>query len=202
MPEPDTPVTTVRPFLNSTKVLRMPVSPKIRYRDQTDRKFLRESMLSKQLSGSDTITFHFKEVSFLNSFLNTGEIVSGTLSEKISEIIGYVPKYIELCHDIIIIAEDAETPLSENMIEKFQEEFPHLPIQIINAGIIENVLVGLLDFQNTFLGYGVVTNIEFFKHQISIYTPVSKETIASIQFGSFKVSQDGQELCWIHPWSF
>jgi len=192
----------IRPFLNSTKVHRMPVSPKIRYRDRTDRKFLRESMLSKQLSGSDTITFHFKEVSFLNSFLNTGEIVSGTLSEKISEIIGYVPEYIELCHDVIIIAENPETPLSENMIEKFQEEFPHLPIQIINAGIIENVLVGLLDFQNTFLGYGVVTNIDFFKHLISIYTPVSKENIASIQFGSFKVTQDGQELCWIHPWSF
>jgi len=192
----------IRPFLNSTKVLRMPVSPKIRYRDRTDRKFLRESMLSKQLAGSDTIPFHFKEISFLNSFLNTGEIVSGTMSEKISEIIGYVPKYIELCHDVIIIAEDPEMPLSENIVEKFQEEFPNLPIQLINANIIENVLVGLLDFQNTFLGYGVITNIDFFKHLITIYTPVSKENIASIQFGSFKVTQDGQELCWIHPWSF
>ncbi|WP_287585391.1 Clp1/GlmU family protein [Candidatus Borrarchaeum sp.] len=192
----------IRPFLNSTKVHRMPVSPKIRYRDRTDRKFLRESMLSKQLSGSDTITFHFKEVSFLNSFLNTGEIVSGPLSEKICEIVGYVPKYVELCQDAILIAEDPETPLSENMIEKFQEEFPHLPIQIINAKIIENVLVGLIDLQNTFLGYGVITNIDFFKHLITIYTPVSKEHIASIQFGSFKVTQDGQELCWIHPWTF
>ncbi len=192
----------IRPFLNATKVHRMPVPPKIRYRDRTDRKFLRESMLSKQLSGSDTITFHFKEISFLNSLLNTGEIVSGTRSEKISEIIGYVPKYVELCHDVILIAEDPEMPLSENMVEKFQEEFPHLPIQIISTKIIENVLVGLLDFQNTFLGYGVVTNIDFFKHLITIYTPVSKEHIASIQFGSFKVTQDGQELCWIHPWSF
>ncbi|MFX1465173.1 MAG: Clp1/GlmU family protein [Promethearchaeota archaeon] len=192
----------IRPFVNLTKIYRMPVSPKIRYRDRTDRKFLRESMLSKQLAGSDIITFHFKEISFLNSFLNTGEIVSGTLSEKISEIMGYFPKYVELCHDVIIIAEDPEMPLSENMVEKFQEEFPHLPIQIINANIIENVLVGLLDFQNTFLGYGVITNIDFFKHLITIYTPVSKEHIASIQFGSFKVTQDGQELCWIHPWSF
>jgi polynucleotide 5'-kinase involved in rRNA processing len=192
----------IRPFLNSTRIQRMPVSPKIRYRDRTDRKFLRESMLSKQLSGSDTIIFHFKEISFLNSFLNTGEILSGTLSERISEIIGYVPKYVELCQDVILIAEDPETPLSENMIEKFQEEFPRLPIQIISAEIIENVLVGLLDSQNTFLGYGVIANIDFFKHLITIYTPVSKEHIASIQFGSFKVTQDGQELCWIHPWSF
>jgi polynucleotide 5'-kinase involved in rRNA processing len=192
----------IRPFFNSLKVLRMPVSPKIRYRDRTDRKFLRESMLSKQLSGSDTITFHFKEISFFNSFLNTGEIVTGTLSEKISEIIEYVPKYVELCSDVILIAEDPETPLSENTIEKFKEEFPHLPIQIISAEIIENVLVGLIDFQNTFLGYGIITNIDFIKHQITIYTPVSKEQIASIQFGSFKVTPDGRELCWIHPWAF
>jgi len=192
----------IRPFLNSKIIHRMPVSPKIRYRDRTDRKFLRESMLSKQLSGSDTITFHFKEINFLNSFLNTGEIVSGALSEKINEIIGSVPKYVELCQDVIIIVEDPETPITENMIEKFQEEFSHLTILIMNAKIIENVLVGLQDFQNKFLGYGVVINIDFFKHLITIYTPVSKENIASIQFGSFKVTQDGQELCWIHPWSF
>ena len=194
----------VRPFLNLIDdVYRMPASQKIRYRDRTDRKFLRESMLSKQLrANSNSTTFHFKEVGFINSFLNTGEIVSKALCEKISEILGYVPEYIELCQDVLLIVEAIEHPLSDIVIEKLQEEFSHLIIRIIDPKTIENVLIGLLNHQNRFLGFGVVTHIDFLKQLITIYSPVSKDKITSIQFGSIKITQNGQEICWIRPWSF
>ncbi|MFX1518471.1 MAG: Clp1/GlmU family protein [Promethearchaeota archaeon] len=193
----------IKPFLNLiNEIYRMPASQKVRYRDRTDRKFLRESMLAKQLTDSNIITFHFKEIGFVNTFLNTGEIVSEALGERISRIIGYIPKYIELCHDVLLVVEDIEQPLSDDVIETLQEEFPSLAIRIIDTKTIENVLVGLVDPQDTFLGYGVITNVDYAKQCISIYTPVKKEKIASIQFGSLKVTQSGQEICWIHPWSF
>lgn len=194
----------IRPFLNLKKIYRMPASPKVRYRDRTDRKFLRESMLAKKFleTDSNTITFHFKEIGFVNSFLNTGEIVSEALGERISGIIGYFPRYIELCQDVLLIVEDLEKPLSDNVIGKLQEEFPRLTIRIIDTKTIENVLVGILDAHDTFLGYGIISNVDYNKQLICIYTPVTKEKIASIQFGSLKVTQSGQEICWIHPWSF
>jgi polynucleotide 5'-hydroxyl-kinase GRC3/NOL9 len=193
----------IRPFLNSgqMKIYRMPVPQQIRHRDRIDRKFLRESMLAKQLTDSNMITFHFKEIGFVNTFLNTGEIVSEALGERIGEIIGYVPKYIELCQDVLLIVEDKQKPLSDNLIGKLQEEF-RITIRIIDETTIENVLVGLVDSQDTYLGFGVITHIDFFKHLLTVHTPVTKERIAAIQFGCIKVTQGGQELCWIQPWSF
>jgi polynucleotide 5'-kinase involved in rRNA processing len=195
----------VRPFLNLIdEVYRMPASPKIRYRDRTDRKFLRESMLAKQFTDTDSnaTSFHFKEINFINSFLNTGEILPEALNERINEIVGYIPEYVELCQDVLLIVEDPEKPLVDNMIGKLQEEFSRLTIRVIDAKTLENVLVGLLDPHNNFLGFGVVTQIDFIKQLITIYTPVSKEKVAALQFGCIKVTKRGQELCWIPSWSF
>ncbi len=128
--------------------------------------------------------------------------MSDAIGEKIGEIVGYVPEYIELCSDVLLIVENIEQPLSDSVIDKLQEEFSYLIIRVFDSKTIENVLIGLLDSQNNFLGFGVVTHIDFVKQIITILSSVTKDKIASIQFGSLKVTQSGQEICWIRPYSF
>lgn len=80
-------------------------------------------------------------------------------------------------------------PVSWVNIEDSPVSFEKLGIALRESG----VLVGLLSRERKFLGLGVLTDINYEKGVLKIYTPI-KDRVDLIQFSRIKMDKEGREL--------
>ena len=66
-------------------------------------------------------------------------------------------------------------------------------VKLIQESDEQGLLVGLHDEEEKFLGIGILDNIDYGRHIIQVYTPVTAN-IASIHVGQVKLDKKGKEI--------
>jgi len=67
-------------------------------------------------------------------------------------------------------------------------------LQVLPAGFEKNLLCGLGDYRGNGLGLGIIEKIQLQQSTITLWTPVGRQRIRTLQFGELYLDRDGREL--------
>ena len=173
------------------KVVRLPVSKKASPTSQMDRKELRELVSRRYFKGTKEFAIPFKQVFTDRCFLKTGTKLSlkGALwAEKLSGFEG-----------TLVIT---DKPITDNMKKKWPKDLGF--IRSFIAGNEKGILTALLDKDQNVLAVARLVAFDFDKEKFVVQSTYKgdKKLIKGIQFGSLKITKEGNEAGFIEPGSF
>jgi polynucleotide 5'-hydroxyl-kinase GRC3/NOL9 len=177
--------------LPAEKVVRLPVSKKASSTSQMDRKALRELVSRRYFKGSKEFKIPFKQVFTDRCYLKTGTKLSlpGALwAEKLSGFEG-----------TLVVT---DKPVTDSMKKKWPKNLGF--IRNFVAGNEKGILTALLDENQDVLAVARLVSIDFEKEKFVVQSTYNgdKKEIKGIQFGSLKVTKEGNEAGFIEPGSF
>ena len=177
--------------LPKEKVVRLPVSKKASATSQMDRKSLRELVSRRYFKGAKEFKIPFKQVYTDRCFFKTGTRIPlpDTLwAEKLSGFEG-----------TLVIT---EKPLSDSFKKNWPKELG--TIRNFIAGNEKGLFIGLLNENQDLLAVGRLVAFDFNDEKFIIQSNYKgdKKNIKGIQFGSLKMTKEGNEAGFLEPGSF
>ncbi|MEM3402213.1 MAG: Clp1/GlmU family protein [Candidatus Hadarchaeales archaeon] len=174
-----------------SKIRRLPVSTRVRPRNPNERAEIRALLLRRYFENSGKIVLNLERVRFERSYFRTGQEVD--------------PR--EFGGEVIYAEKMPEGPLlvvnrcSDEKMEELRSKFPSA--RIIVKGMEENMLVGLVDDNNEFIGLGIVEKIDYVGKKMTVITPIKDPMeVCAVQIGSMKITPEGREVGTIRPGTF
>jgi len=191
----------LRPYANSRiKTVRV-VAPKyVRPRSREDRRLLRNIAYQKHLEGGKRIRLSLEKVGIAYSFFGTGWTPETELIKKIEKKLGTELVYCEETKDTVLVVVNEAFEFDEETVECLKPLVEPKSLRITKKSQLQNLLCGLLDEEDAFLGLGVIEDIDFSSKELTIFTRVNEDKIASLQFGFIRVNTKGEEEGWTGPW--
>ena len=178
--------------LTETQKMAIEPSPAVRKRDHEERRFLRELGYKKYLKGATTQLFPLNWVKISGVPFGPGASPSRNHMNKIVEHIGTTPLYSEETPNSIFIALSKEQWADEEIANALEGAI-NKKVKIVWEGDEEGLLVGLRDEGDSFLGIGIIEQLDYDRRALKVYTNV-KKGIASIHVGQVKLDKSGREL--------
>ncbi len=178
--------------LTETQNIAIEPSPAARKRDREERRFLRELGYKKYLKGATTQLFPLNWVKITGVPFGPGASPSRNHMNKIVDHIGTTPLYCEETPSSIFIALSKEQWADEEIANALEEAL-NKKVKIIWEGDEEGLLVGLHDEGGTFLGIGIIEQLDYSRRALKVYTNV-KKSIALIHVGRVKLGKSGREI--------
>jgi polynucleotide 5'-hydroxyl-kinase GRC3/NOL9 len=176
------------------KLRRIPVYQKVRSRSPSERTLLRWLALARYFEDSSRVVLDLRKVRLDRCYYRTGEPIDPRSLNIQTPVV-----YAEKLPEGRFIA--TEIPLDEKVIWELEEKFGR--IKAVSTGSEKNVLVGLVDHENMFVGIGIIDEIDYTRDRIAVITPVKNiEKIAAVQFGSMKLKPTGEEIGTVKPGTF
>lgn len=178
--------------ISPSKIRRLPVSTKVRPRNPNERAELRSLLLSKYFENAGTIALDMRKARFERAYIFTGEAIDPS---QFGRNVIYAEKIPE---GLILVTE--RRPAKEE-IEAIKSKFGQ--VKIIRRGMEQNVIVGLADDSNEFLGLGIIEKIDYTKCRTIVTTPIeTAELVKTVQIGSMKIDKSGKEVGTVKPGTF
>jgi len=191
----------LRPYANSrVKTVRVTAPKYVRTRSREDRRLLRNLAYKKHLEGGKRIRLSLGKIGIAYSFFGTGWTPKTELLEKIEKKLGTKLVYCEETKDTVLVVVNEEFEFNEETIERLKPLVEPKSLRITKKSQVQNLLCGLLNREDAFLGLGVIEDIDFSSKELTIFTRVSEDKIASLQFGFIRVNSKGEEEGWASPW--
>ncbi|MFQ6068746.1 MAG: Clp1/GlmU family protein [Candidatus Bathyarchaeia archaeon] len=185
-------LTPILTALKGIKVISIESPPAVKKRSREKRKILRELSYKKYLKGAKVQSFPLSWVKIEGIPFGTGVTPSERKLEKIRAKLEANPIYCEETPNLIVFVTGKNQWIDEEQIPNFEEELGK-KVKLIQEGDEEGLLVGLHDEEEKFLGIGVLSKIDYVKHMIRVFTPVTAN-IASIHVGQVKLDRQGKEI--------
>jgi len=172
------------------QVHRLRVSRRAQARNRDERKAKRERQFAAYFAGAGSHTLAWDDVGLAQTAWLTGQPVPGHIAAYVEELV----EAETLC------AERIETGIFA--IVKGMRGAAHrtikgeeLEVRAVDAGLLDNLLVGLIDASGRTLAMGILTNIDFTQRRLVVRAPVtSTENVRGLRLGSMRVSVEGFEL--------
>jgi len=183
------PILTV---LKKTKVLTMDSPPMIQKRNREKRKILRELSYKKYLKKAKVQSFLMNWIKVERVPLGVGASPTAGHMKQIEECLGTSPIHCEETPASIFIVLRKEQWVDEQQITKIEESLGRKAV-VITEGNEEGLLVGLQDELGSFLGIGVLLEVDYKKQVMKVYTPVG-ENVSTICVGQIKLDKNGREI--------
>lgn len=183
------------PILTALKVIKVisvesPLA--IKKRDREKRKILRELSYKKYLKGAKVQSFPLSWVRVEGIPFGTGITPTKMMLEKIRAKLGFNPLYCEETPNLIVIVTGKNQQVDEEQIPNLREELGK-KLKLIPEGDERGLLVGLHDEEEKLLGIGILSKIDYGRHIIQVYTPVTAN-VSSIHVGQVKLDKQGREI--------
>jgi polynucleotide 5'-hydroxyl-kinase GRC3/NOL9 len=176
------------------KIRRIPVYEKVRPRSIAERSALRWMALARYFENSNRVVLDLRRVKLGRCYYRTGEPIDPETLGVRAPII-YAEKLPE---GLLVVVENM---LDDERMQELRMKFGQ--VKVIVKGTEQNVLVGLMDRSNIFLGIGIIEEIDYARGRMVVITPVKNgEKIAAVQFGSMKVRPTGEEIGTVKPGTF
>lgn len=177
--------------LPAEKVVRLPVSKKASETSQMDRKALRELVSRRYFKGAKEFKIPFKQVFTDRCFLKTGtkiELQGALWAEKLSGFEG-----------TLVVT---DKPITDSMKKKWPKDLGF--VRNFIAGNEKGILTALLDENQDVLAIARLVAFDFASEKFVVQSTYKgdKKKIKGIQFGSLKVTKEGNEAGFIEPGSF
>lgn len=185
-------LTPILTALKGIKVISIESPQAIKKRDREKRKILRELSYKKYLKGAKVQSFPLSWVKVEGIPFGTGATPSERRLEKIRANLGINPLYCEETPNLIVIVTGKNQWIDEQQISSLEEELGK-KVNLIQEGDEQGLLVGLHDEKEKFLGIGILNKIDYGRHIIQVYTPITAN-IASIHVGQVKLDKKGKEI--------
>ncbi len=185
-------LTPILTALNGIEVLSIESPPAVKKRDREKRKILRELSYKKYLKGAKVQSFPLSWVKVEDLPIGTGATPNERRMEKIRTVLGVNPIYCEETPNLIVIVTGRNQQVDEGQIPSLDEELGK-KVKLVQEGDEQGLLVGLHDEEEKFLGIGILNKIDYGRHIVQVYTPVTAN-VASIHVGQVKLDKKGKEI--------
>jgi len=178
--------------LIETQNLAIESSPAVRKRDREERRLLRELGYKKYLKGATVESFPLDWIKVSGVPFGTGAKPSREHISKITEHLGTTPIYCEETPDSIFMVLTKEQWADEEIARSLEDTLKK-KAKIVWEGDEEGLLVALHNKNESFLGIGILEEIDYERRVLKIYTSV-KSGVSSIHVGQVKLDRAGKEL--------
>ncbi len=185
-------LTPILSALKGIKVISMESPSAIKKRDREKRKSLRELSYKKYLKGAKLQSFPLSWVKVEGIPFGTRVIPSERRLERIRSKLGVNPLYCEETPNLTVVVLEKNQWIDEEQIPILEEGLGR-KVKLIQEGDEQGLLVGLHDEEEKFLGIGILNKIDYGRHIIQVYTPVTAN-IDSIHVGQVKLDKKGKEI--------
>jgi polynucleotide 5'-hydroxyl-kinase GRC3/NOL9 len=177
--------------LSGEKIVRLPVSKKAAATSQMDRKALREMVSRRYFNNSKVFEIPFKQIFTDRCYFLSGNKIEleGTLhAERLSAWEG-----------TLVVTSG---PLMPEMTKEWPKDLGMFRNFI--AGSEKGLMIALLDQQQNLLAIGRLEEFDFLNNNMRIRSNYKGDLdrIKGIQFGSLKLTENGEEAGFIEPGSF
>jgi polynucleotide 5'-hydroxyl-kinase GRC3/NOL9 len=178
--------------LKKTKVLAIGSPLAIQKRNREKRKILRELSYKKYLKKAKVQSFLMNWIRVERILLGVGASPTAEHMKQIEECLGTSPIHCEETPTSIFIVLRKEQWIDEDQMTKIEESLGRKAV-VITEGNEEGLLVGLQDHLGSFLGIGVLLEVDYRRQVMKVYTPVS-ENVSTICVGQIKLDKKGREI--------
>jgi len=184
-------LTPILTALKEVTVLSIDSSPAIRKRDRDKRRVLRELSYKKYLKGAKVLSLPLSWVKVEGAPIGTSSLVTAEQVERVSKLMGTSIVYCEETANAVFVVLRKDHWVDEERLKKLEESFEKR-VKIVREGEEEGLLVALQDLRGSFLGIGVLCEVDYERRALKVYTPVSTN-VSTISFGQIKLDKQGRE---------
>jgi polynucleotide 5'-hydroxyl-kinase GRC3/NOL9 len=177
--------------LPSEKIVRLPVSKKASSTSQMDRKALREMVSKKFFDNAKVFEIPFKQI-----FTDRAYFLSGTKIELEGTL--YAEKLSAWEGTLVVTS----GPLLPEMTKEWPKDLGRL--RNVIAGSEKGVMIALLDQDQNMLDIARLEEFDFLNNNMRIRSNYKGdiERIKGIQFGSLRLTENGEEAGFVEPGAF
>ena len=180
--------------LNNQRIFKVGLSYYVREKTTEERKLNRKAALAKALANSKSMKLSINKIKLRGCYYTTGEKLE--IPENFSNIILHLEKYSKREGTLVVLKKQIDSKKKKELAEKFGK------LKIFVAGQEANVLVGLLNENNDYIGSGILEKIDFARENIYLQSNVDASQIKSIVIGSVRCDLEGNEYGYFEPGIF
>ena len=184
-------LTPILNALHGIKALVIESPQLIQPRSREKRKILRELSYKKYLKRAKMLSLSLNWVKVKGSLLGAGGPLSHKRLETLKNLLGTKPIYSEETGATIFVVLRKSEAVTEEQIKDVEECFGK-KVKVIREGDEEDLLVGLKDEEDKFLGIGILHGVDYKRKILKVYTAVS-EKVAILHFGQIKLDKNCRE---------
>ncbi|MCW4016684.1 MAG: Clp1/GlmU family protein [Candidatus Bathyarchaeota archaeon] len=185
-------LTPVLDSLRSIKTFVIDSPQLIQPRSREKRKLLRKLSYKKYLKGAKMQSFSFSWIKVEDSLLGAGAPLHHKRLNALTNLLGTRPIYSEESIGAILAVLKKSEKVTETQINDAIEHFGK-PVKVIREGDEQGLLVGLKGEEDTFLGIGVLHEVDYKRKALKVYTPVV-EKVYKLCFGQIKLNKNFREI--------
>lgn len=158
----------------------------------------RRSNYYKHFADSHGHLIRLDDVSLWNTWLGTGRPMKWQYVKFIEDTLKCPVLYVEVTGRGIFIV--SERPCSMSNRKVLEEQFKTANIVSVTGDAFQNVLVGLADENAHTINVGLLQAIDFKHRYLFVISPIKTiSPVRIVQFGSIRVTKEGEELGVIKP---
>lgn len=158
----------------------------------------RRSSYYRHFADSHGHLIRLEDVNLWNTWLGTGRPMKWQYMKFIEDALKCPVLHVEVTGRGIFIV--SERPCSMSNRKELEEQFKTANIMAVTGKTFQNVLVGLADENANTINVGLLQAIDFKHRYIFVISPIKTVSpVRIIQFGSIRVTKEGEELGAIKP---
>lgn len=182
----------------SMKVRRVASSDKAIRKPPEFRAARRRSNYSKHFADSHGHLIRMDDISPWNTWLGTGRPMKWQYMKFIEDALKCPVLHVEVTGRGIFIV--SERPCSMGNRKELEEQFKTANIIAVTGETFRNVLVGLADENANTIDVGLLQAIDFKHRFLFVISPIKTiSPVRIVQFGSIRVTKEGEEIGTIKP---
>lgn len=185
-------LTPILDALDGVKVITIDSPQLIQPRNRAKRKLLRELSYKKYLKGAKIQSFSLSWINVEDSVLGSGGPLYRKRLETLINLLGKRPVYSEEAIDALLVVLRKNEFIKDKPIKAVEEYFEKT-VKVIREGDEEGLLVGLKDEKDHFLGIGILTEVDYKRKTLKIYTNVSKK-VSTLCLGQIILNKNFMEI--------
>lgn len=177
------------------RVLRLRPSRSARPRSREQRAEHRRRAFATYFAEGRVVGLDWKRLPMENTAWTTGEVLTGPLRAHVETALGCKLRYAERSSEgLFVIISD---PADRAGVRELQESYGPAT-RVVEAGLLENLLVGLLGERGETQSLGIITGLDFRAARLEVLTPcAAPEQVRALRLGSLQLGRDGRQLGWL-----
>ncbi|RLF21221.1 MAG: hypothetical protein DRJ68_03945 [Thermoprotei archaeon] len=184
----------VKPFEKSNiGIIRVQPSPAIKPKSRDDRRVRRESTYRNYFAKAKVRKLNLSSVKFMFTLFTTGARLSGEALAKYGQDLSLHLIYGEESRDSLLLVSSEPIPDKAAIESKARELYEKEDLLLTWKGEERGLIVGLLAPDLSYLGLGLIREIDYVRRSVEILTPV-EDPIGVVQAGLIKLDEDFREV--------
>ncbi len=184
--------------LESMRVRRLPASEQAMRKSRELRTSRRKMNYQKHFANSHGHLIRLDDVSLWNTWLGSGRPMKWQYRKFIEDALKCPVLHVEVTGQGIYIVSERACSMA-NRVE-LEEQFKTTNITSATGRTFQNVLVGLADENANTINVGLLQTIDFKQRFLFVLSPIRTiSPVRVVQFGSIRVTKEGEELGILQP---